>query len=160
MRLPETLRPELSEHLDPGWVQDAEAIVVFGADETVRHFSRLLLPTQRLLAHGNKSSFGLIWFPMDQDVINGAAWDVFVFDQLGCLSPQFYYVVRRFGRVCLPAGNAAGRTLSQDSRGQRARRRGRCRSAKLSRGMEIPRRHGTWPPHLGKPRDAGLGGGP
>lgn len=92
MRLPETLRPELSEHLDPGWVRDAEAIVVFGADETVRHFSRLLSPTQRLLAHGNKSSFGLIWFPMDQDVINGAAWDVFVFDQLGCLSPQFYYV--------------------------------------------------------------------
>ena len=91
-RLPEMLRPEISEHLKPGWVENAEAIVVFGTDETVRHFYRLLLPTQRLLAHGDKSSLGLIWFPIDQDVVDGAAWDVYVFDQLGCLSPQLYYV--------------------------------------------------------------------
>ena len=92
MRLPERLRADLSERLEPGWIENAEAVVVLGTDETVRHFSRLLLPTQRLLAHGDKSSFGLIWFPIDQDVVDGAAWDVYVFDQLGCLSPQLYYV--------------------------------------------------------------------
>ena len=100
-RLPETLRPELSEHLEPGWVENAEAIVVFGTDETVRRFSRLVLPTQRLLAHGDKTSFGLVWFPIDQDVVDGAAWDVHVFDQLGCLSPQLYYVSG--DSECLPA---------------------------------------------------------
>jgi hypothetical protein len=91
-RLPVQLKPELADHLAVGWVEEAEAIVVFGTDETVRHFSRQLSPMQRLLAHGQKSSFGLIWVPFDQNVVNGAARDVFVFDQLGCLSPQFYYV--------------------------------------------------------------------
>jgi hypothetical protein len=92
LRLPVALRPTLADHLNPSWVQDAAAIVVFGTDETVQHFSRRLLATQRLLAHGHKTSFGLIWAPIDRNVINGAAQDAFVFDQLGCLSPQFYYV--------------------------------------------------------------------
>jgi hypothetical protein len=92
MKLPAALKPEVANHLNRGWVQGAEAIVVFGTDETVQQFSRRLLPTQRLLAHGHKISFGLIWAPFDRDVVNGAALDAFVFDQMGCLSPQFYYV--------------------------------------------------------------------
>jgi Acyl-CoA reductase (LuxC) len=92
LRLPEALRPELADHLTQSWVQEAEAVVVFGNDETVHEFSRRLLPTQRLLAHGHKISFGLIRIAFDQQVVNGAALDVFVFDQLGCLSPQLYYV--------------------------------------------------------------------
>ncbi len=98
LRLPVALRLELADNLNPGWVRDAEAIVVFGTDDTVQHFSRMLLPTQRLLAHGHKSSFGLIWAPFDRNVVNGAARDAFLFDQLGCLSPQLYFV----------AGDAAG----------------------------------------------------
>jgi hypothetical protein len=98
LRLPMALKPELADQLNPSWVHDAEAIVVFGTDETVQQFSRQLLPTQRLLAHGHKISFGLIWAPTDQEVVNGAARDAFVFDQLGCLSPQFYYL----------AGDSAG----------------------------------------------------
>ena len=92
LRLPVALRPTLADNLNPSWLQDAAAIVVFGTDETVQHFSRQLLATQRLLAHGHKTSFSLIWAPFDRNVINGAAQDVFVFDQLGCLSPQLYYV--------------------------------------------------------------------
>jgi hypothetical protein len=92
LKLPAALRPELADHLNQSWVQDAEAIVVFGTDETIHEFSRRLLPTQRLLAHGHKTSLGLIRSPFDRNVVNGAALDVFVFDQLGCLSPQLYYV--------------------------------------------------------------------
>jgi hypothetical protein len=92
LRLPPVLRPELAEHLNQSWVQDAEAIVVFGNDETVRQFSARVLPTQRLLAHGHKISFGLIRTPFDWNTVNGAALDVFAFDQLGCLSPQLYFV--------------------------------------------------------------------
>ena len=66
--------------------------MVFGTDETIHHFTRRLLPTQRLLAHGHKTSFGLIRIPFDRKIVDGAARDVFVFDQLGCLSPQLYYV--------------------------------------------------------------------
>lgn len=92
LRLPSALRPELAVQLDPSWARDAEAIVVYGSDETVREFSQRILPTQRLLAHGHRISFGLIWGSFDRTVVDGAARDVFVFDQLGCLSPQFYYV--------------------------------------------------------------------
>jgi hypothetical protein len=92
IRLPAALRPELAENLNPNWLEDAEAIVVFGTDETVKHFSGRTSPGQRLLAHGQKVSLGLIWIPFDSEVVNGAARDAFVFDQLGCLSPQVYYV--------------------------------------------------------------------
>jgi hypothetical protein len=92
LRLPSALRPEVAVQLNPTWAEDAEAVVVYGSDETVREFSERLLPTQRLLAHGHRISFGLIWGSYDRGVVDGAARDVFVFDQLGCLSPQFYYV--------------------------------------------------------------------
>jgi hypothetical protein len=97
-RLPVALRPELADNLKPMWVEEAEAIVVFGTDETVQQFSQLLLPTQRLLAHGHKISFGLVWEPFDREIVEGAARDAFAFDQLGCLSPQLFYV----------AGDSAG----------------------------------------------------
>jgi hypothetical protein len=90
--LPKAIRPELATDLCPGWLEEAEAIVVFGSDETIREFSRRALPAQRLLAHGNKISLGLIWGPCDPEVGEGIAQDVFPFDQLGCLSPQFFYV--------------------------------------------------------------------
>jgi hypothetical protein len=92
LRLPVALRPTLADHLNQDWVEGAAAIVVFGTDETVQHFSRQLLPTQRLVAHGHKTSFGLILASFNRSVIHGAAEDAFVFDQLGCLSPQLYYV--------------------------------------------------------------------
>jgi hypothetical protein len=91
-RLPEEIRPELATDLRPGWMAEAEAIVVFGSDETVQEYSRRVLPTQRFLAHGHKISLGLIWGRCDARVAQGIARDVFPFDQLGCLSPQFFYV--------------------------------------------------------------------
>ena len=73
-------------------MEGAEAIVVFGSDETVQAFSRRVLPAQRFLAHGHKISLGLIWGRCNSLVAEGIARDVFPFDQLGCLSPQFFYV--------------------------------------------------------------------
>ncbi len=90
--LPKELRPELATELRPRWTEDAEAIVVFGSDETVREFSRRALPSQRFLAHGQKISLGLVWERCDPQIAEGIARDVFPFDQLGCLSPQFFYV--------------------------------------------------------------------
>jgi hypothetical protein len=120
LRLPSALRPELAVQLNPSWAEDAEAVLVYGSDETIREFSQRLLPAQRLLAHGHRISFGLIWGSYDRRVVDGAARDVFVFDQLGCLSPQFYYV----------AGNSEGfasllaRRLEELCRATPATRRG------------------------------------
>jgi hypothetical protein len=90
--LPKELRPERASVLHPHWMEAAEAIVVFGSDETVQEFSKRVLPTQRFLAHGHKVSLGLIWGRCHPEIAAGIARDVFPFDQLGCLSPQFFYV--------------------------------------------------------------------
>jgi Acyl-CoA reductase (LuxC) len=90
--LPKQLRPEMAPELLSNWMEEAEVIVVFGSDETVREFSQRVLPSQRLLAHGQKVSLGLIWGRCDPQIAEGIARDVFPFDQLGCLSPQFFYV--------------------------------------------------------------------
>jgi hypothetical protein len=90
--LPEELRPELAKELRPEWMREAEAIVVFGSDDTLQEFSRQALPTQRLLLHGHKISLGLIWAECSPVLAARIADDIFPFDQLGCLSPQFFYV--------------------------------------------------------------------
>jgi hypothetical protein len=90
--LPKQLRPEMATELLPNWMEEAEVIVVFGSDQTVREFSQKALPFQRFLAHGQKVSLGLIWGRCDPQTAEGIARDVFPFDQLGCLSPQFFYV--------------------------------------------------------------------
>jgi Acyl-CoA reductase (LuxC) len=90
--LPNEIRPELASEVPPRWIAEAEAIVVFGSDETVQEFSRRVLPVQRFLPHGHKISLGLIWGRCDPWIAEGIARDVFPFDQMGCLSPQFFYV--------------------------------------------------------------------
>jgi hypothetical protein len=90
--LPSELQPELATKISPHWTEAAEAIVVFGSDQTIQEFSRMILPFQRFLAHGHKISLGLIWSQCDPRIAEGIAQDVFPFDQMGCLSPQFFYV--------------------------------------------------------------------
>jgi acyl-CoA reductase LuxC len=91
-RLPAELRPETNRILSPGWLEQAEAIVVFGSDDTIRHFARQIEPHQRFVPHGTKISFGLVLEDYDEKLISHAAKDVFLFDQLGCLSPQSFFV--------------------------------------------------------------------
>src|SRR5215831_12709802 len=90
--LPAELQPETSNSLHTAWMEEAEALVVFGSDETVEFFAKHVSPRQRLLAYGHKVSLGLVMGSFDANVIEGAVRDVLVFDQLGCLSPQLFYV--------------------------------------------------------------------
>ena len=90
--LPEQMRPELETELRSGWLETAEAVVLFGTDETVAEFSRKILPFQRFITHGHKISFGLVRGNCDRGLAEKIACDVFAFDQLGCLSPQYLYV--------------------------------------------------------------------
>lgn len=90
--LPPDLRPELATALPPTWMNEAEAVVVFGSDETVREISQQIGPAQRFIVHGHKISLGLIKTKCGPDLARRIADDLFVFDQLGCLSPQLLYV--------------------------------------------------------------------
>ena len=156
--LPKELRPDLATDLDPHWMEEAEVIVVFGSDETVREFSERVLPSQRFLAHGHKISLGLIWGRCDPQHREGIARDVFSFDQLGCLSPQFFYVAgdsAEFAYATLQAPRkATSKRLTTTVREPCDRRR----SSRVSRRMEISCRHRIRRLLLGKSWKSGLGG--
>ncbi len=92
--LPDELaaRVELSSHLPAEWLDRADAIVVFGDDQTVRQFRALARLDQAFVAHGHRLSLGVVFHDPKLLSVRGAARDASVFDQLGCLSPHVFYV--------------------------------------------------------------------
>jgi hypothetical protein len=92
--LPPTLaaRIEVATHLHAEWLERADAVVVFGSDETIRQFRSLVRPDQTFVAHGHKLSLGVVFHDPKLASVRGAARDSSLFDQLGCLSPHVFYV--------------------------------------------------------------------
>jgi hypothetical protein len=92
--LPEALRAtiETDEELPSGWIARANAVIVYGSDETVAHFRSLVSPSQVFVGHGHKASLGLVWEDPAFASCEGAARDASLYDQQGCLSPQVFYV--------------------------------------------------------------------
>lgn len=93
---------QLSESLPQTWLQHADAVIVFGNDQTIQHFRAEVFAQQqtgqrrvpKFIAHGHKISIGIV---MDssgafEPLANAAAKDVFLFNQSGCLSPHVFYV--------------------------------------------------------------------
>ena len=85
-------RVELGSHLPAEWLERADAVVVFGNDETIRQFRSLTRPDQTFVAHGHKLSLGVVFHDPKFASVRGAARDASLFDQLGCLSPHVFYV--------------------------------------------------------------------
>jgi hypothetical protein len=92
--LPKEWRPavELSTELPEAWLVEANALVVYGNDTTIAHFHERVRPGQIFIPHGHKISFGLILADPDFSSVPGAARDVSIFDQQGCLSPHAFFV--------------------------------------------------------------------
>jgi hypothetical protein len=92
--LPEALRAtiETAEELPPGWVARANAVIVYGSDETIAHFHSLVSQSQVFIGHGHKASLGLVCEDPGFASCEGAARDASLYDQQGCLSPQVFYV--------------------------------------------------------------------
>jgi hypothetical protein len=90
--LPKELRPTLSKRLLPGWLERAAAVIVFGSDATIQEFASRIQPWQRFIPHGHKISFAMILGEWAKTEVAGATRDGCAFDQLGCLSPQFFVV--------------------------------------------------------------------
>ena len=91
--LPQALaaRVECSESLPPDWVSSANALIVFGDDDTIAHFHRLARVDQILCGHGHRVSLGIVLDDLTGS-LEGAARDASLFDQRGCLSPHGFYV--------------------------------------------------------------------
>lgn len=82
---------EISGELPETWLERARALAVFGSDETIETF-RGLAGSRVFQAHGHKVSFGVVFEDPDFSSVAGAARDVSLFDQQGCLSAQALYV--------------------------------------------------------------------
>jgi hypothetical protein len=93
-RLPAELaaKVEVARELPQDWLARAEAVIVFGSDETIAHFHSLVRPDQRFAGHGHKVSFGVVFDDPGCQSARAAAIDATMWDQLGCLSPHVFYV--------------------------------------------------------------------
>lgn len=85
-------RVEFATHLPAEWLERADAVVVFGNDETVQKLRALTRPEQTFVGHGHRFSLGVIFADPKFASAAGAACDASLFAQLGCLSPHVFYV--------------------------------------------------------------------
>ena len=92
--LPDSLaeRVQIFAELPDDWMARANAVIVFGSDETIAHFRGRVRPDQTFIPHGHKLSAGFVFDDPVFDSVSGAARDVAAFDQQGCLSPHVIYV--------------------------------------------------------------------
>ena len=93
-RLPAELQAsvESSDQLPDTWLHAAEAVMVYGSDETIAALRSRVAAGKIFLGYGHKASLGIVWDDPDFQSCAGAARDASLFDQQGCLSPQVFYV--------------------------------------------------------------------
>jgi hypothetical protein len=75
----------------------ATAVLAYGNDSTIAALRKLAPPAAIFIGYGHKISFGLVAREaMTEEslpaLVEGAAFDVSVYDQQGCLSPHVFYV--------------------------------------------------------------------
>jgi acyl-CoA reductase LuxC len=85
-------RVEIARELPADWLDRADAVVVFGNDETIEHFQQMARSHQRFVAHGHKISFGIVFDDPAWHSVAHAARDASLFDQQGCLLPHAFYI--------------------------------------------------------------------
>jgi hypothetical protein len=85
-------RVEISTALPDSWLREADAVIVFGSDETIAHFRARVPVGVPFQAHGHRVSVGVVFDDPDCESVVAAARDVSLYDQQGCLSPHDLYV--------------------------------------------------------------------
>ncbi|MEA3212474.1 MAG: hypothetical protein QOE70_5531 [Chthoniobacter sp.] len=85
-------RVEICQQLPKDWIARAEAVIVFGDDETVADFRGRMRADQVFIAHGQRLSCGVIFEDPKFESAAAAARDASLSDELGCLSPHVFYV--------------------------------------------------------------------
>ena len=87
-----TYWPGGSEELEACALQSADAVVVYGGEETVHSISARITPQARLLVHGPRLSFGIVGREATIAVARDIAAATAAYDQQGCVSPHVVYV--------------------------------------------------------------------
>ncbi len=91
-------RVEISDTLPDHWLAEADAVIVFGADETIAKFRARVPAGVPFQAHGHRVSFGIVFDDPDGHSVAAAARDTSLYDQQGCLSPHTIYFDETGGR--------------------------------------------------------------
>jgi hypothetical protein len=81
--------------------REAEAIVVYGGEQTVESVRRFVGTAHKLIVHGPRFSLGLVGAKAGQSTARDVARAVALFDQQGCVSPHVVYVISDDGRAAL-----------------------------------------------------------
>ena len=99
-RLPFELarRVSIAEELRGDWLDQADAVVVFGSDETVEYFRKRVRADQRFLPHAHRLSFGVVFDDPEFCSVADAAKSASLYNQQGCLSPHLFYVDPKIAR--------------------------------------------------------------
>ncbi len=85
---------------DPSWLPflDADCVVAYGNDETIRALGARVRADRRFVGHGHRESFAVVGSAGGEAEIertaHAIAFDVALWDQLGCLSPRGVYAHR------------------------------------------------------------------
>jgi len=82
---------ETSRTLPDHWIPEADALVVYGSDSTLRHFQQLCPLETPFIGHGHRYGIAIINDPTPE-AASLAARDIGLFDQNGCLSLQTLYL--------------------------------------------------------------------
>jgi len=82
---------ETSRILPDHWIPEADALVVYGSDPTLRHFQQLCPLETPFIGHGHRYGIAIIDDPSPEAAAL-AARDIGLFDQNGCLSLQTLYL--------------------------------------------------------------------
>ena len=85
-------RLHLSQELPSSWLEAADAAVIFGRDETIAILRAALPSGIPVIAHGHRLSLAIVSDDPHFHSVRGAAHDVSVFDQQGCLSPHVIFI--------------------------------------------------------------------
>ena len=88
----------IAEELRGDWLDQADAVVVFGRDETVEHFRKRVRADQRFLPHAHRLSFGVVFDDPEFRSVADAAKSASLYNQQGCLSPHLFYVEPKIAR--------------------------------------------------------------
>lgn len=91
-------RITIATELPGDWLDQADAVIVFGRDETVEHFRKKVRADQRFLPHAHRLSFGVVFDDPDFSSVADAAKSASLYNQQGCLSPHLYYVDPKIAR--------------------------------------------------------------
>lgn len=82
---------ELHHKASDQLIDQADAIIVIGSDQTIEKIRQRSLPHQRFISHGHKVSIAVIHDDFER-AAPLAAKDISLYNQRGCLSPHAIYV--------------------------------------------------------------------